>query len=152
MLVLWGFFVLGRGQFVCSAIPLPILHPGAGSFPGTGCTCTQPSTWRKRKRDSSDQAIFLHWCSSDAHLAVVVAFGCGHRSVWVSWSVCSYAALYTTNCNVLCVLTPYSRTSINFSAIWATVYIPTQTCIIICIIHVLPKFWPVNWPIRIPIF
>ena len=42
------------------------------------------------------------WSSSAVRMPIVGVFGSGHGSAWVPWLVCSYGALYITNCDALC--------------------------------------------------
>ena len=74
---------------------LSIVHPDAMCSPGKRHTRTQPSRLCKRKRVSSDQATVFH------------RYGGEQGSAWVSWLIYCYAARYTTNCDALCVLTPF---------------------------------------------
>ncbi len=49
------------------------------------------------------------WSNSDDHVPTVGAFGGGQGSAWAPWLVCGYAAPYATNCDALCILTPFHQ-------------------------------------------
>lgn len=80
------------------------MHPAVISSPGKWLTRTRPSTWSKRKHDSSDQAI-LSLCSIVQLWQSCDTFSGGQGSSRALCLVCSYIAINATNYNALHVLT-----------------------------------------------